>query len=191
MCLVTIISHLLLSLQYWPQIILLLTLPICVLTTHCTATINSAQLYMPPSFGPWYINVPLSHPNTAMFLWPTKQMSFIFAIVVQPYTFRKLSLLPALKILPQTLQKIAFFSYSLLPWPPWGKGLKSVILKFLLPNKSPWALNDSTCIDYHLAVQFWFSFSCGYFWDRVLDIPTPSPVLVFKLLFSRLLPNSK
>lgn len=47
--LVTIISHLLVSLQYWPQLILLLTLIICVLTTHCTATISSAQLYTPPS----------------------------------------------------------------------------------------------------------------------------------------------
>lgn len=75
-----------------------------------------------------------------------------FAFVVVPYTFNKLSLLPALKILPQTLQKItAFLSYSLLLWLPRGKGLKSVILKFLLSNKSPWAINNSACIDYHFS----------------------------------------
>lgn len=125
-----------------------------------------------------------------MFPRSTKQMSFIFAVIVQPYTFRKLSLLPALKILPQTLQKInTFISYSLLSWPPLGKGLKSVILKFLLPNKSHWALNNSTCIDCHFShtiLIFFFSWvllrqSFRYF----------PPILVFKLLFSRLLPDSK
>lgn len=106
-------------------------------TTHCTATISSAHLHTPPSFGPGTLMV-LYHTQTQPCSCdPQSKCPSFFAIVVQPYTFRKLSLFPALKILPQTLQKInTFLSYSLLSRPPLGEGLKSVILKFLLPNKS-------------------------------------------------------
>lgn len=116
MCLVTIISHSLLSPQYRPQIILLLTLPICVLTTHCTATISFAQLYTPPSFGPWNINGPLSHPNTAMFLWPTKQMSFILHLLLYPtHSISFLCSLPSKYCLKLCKRSLHFFHIHYYP----------------------------------------------------------------------------